>query len=226
MASFDNSPSGLAMMLDDIRAEVTYTREYIGKDTLDKRVMAAMARVPREEFVPPHERAASYGNHPLSIGHGQTISQPYIVALMSDLLQPQPEHVVLEIGTGSGYQAAILSLLVKQVYSIEIVAALAAAAGERLKRLHYDNVEVHQGDGYTGLAEHAPYDGIVVTAATPHVPPALLQQLAPGGRLVLPIGQPYAPQDLVVIEKSSEGELHRHDILPVAFVPLTGAVGG
>lgn len=222
----DEHRLGIKRMLADIRAEVALTREYIGKDHLDPRVMRAMEHVLRHEFVPDQERALSYGNHPLPIGHGQTISQPYIVALMTDLLQPQPEHVVLEIGTGSGYQSAVLAQLVNQVYSLEKVPALAQLAQERLKRLNYANVHVQVGDGYYGLPEHAPYDGIIVTAAAPHVPPALLTQLALGGRLVIPVGAPHFAQQLIVLERGLDGRVSRQDVLPVAFVPLTGEHAG
>lgn len=214
---------GIERMLADIRAEVAFTREYTGKDHLDPRVLRAMKKVPRHQFVPEQALSLSYDNHPLPIGHGQTISQPYIVALMTDLLEPQPEHVVLEIGTGSGYQSAVLSHLVKKVYSLEVIPALAHDAKERLARLGYDNVEVHTGDGYAGLPEHAPYNGIIVTAAAPEVPPPLLRQLAPGGRLVIPVGAPHQGQDLLVMERSTDGRFTEKNVLPVAFVPLTRA---
>lgn len=214
---------GIERMLADIRAEVAFTREYTGKDHLDPRVLRAMKKVPRHQFVPEQALSLSYDNHPLPIGHGQTISQPYIVALMTDLLEPQPEHVVLEIGTGSGYQSAVLSHLVKKVYSFEVIPALAHDAKERLARLGYDNVEVHTGDGYAGLPEHAPYNGIIVTAAAPEVPPPLLRQLAPGGRLVIPVGAPHQGQDLLVMERSTDGRFTEKNVLPVAFVPLTRA---
>ena len=158
----------------------------------------------------------------MPIGYGQTISQPYIVALMTDLLNPEPGHVILEVGTGSGYQAAILSLLVKQVYSTDIVEPLATEARERLQRLGYANVEVRAGDGYHGWVEHAPFDGIVVTAAAPSIPGPLIDQLRPGGRLVIPVGLPYQFQELMLVEKSEDNKVHTKDILGVAFVPLTG----
>jgi len=214
---------GIERMLADIRAEVAFTREYTGKDHLDPRVLRALGQVPRHEFVPDHALSQSYGNHPLPIGHGQTISQPYIVALMTDLLAPQPEHVVLEIGTGSGYQSAVLSLLVKKVYTLEVIPALARSAKERLARLGYANVEVHAGDGYAGLPEHAPYDGIIVTAAAAEVPPPLVSQLAPGGRLVIPVGAPFHAQELIVMERAADGRITEKHVLPVAFVPLTRA---
>ncbi len=213
-------------MLRVIRWETTLTRDYIGKDSLDERVMAAMADVPREAFVPDGLRHRAFDNGPLPIGHGQTISQPYIVALMTDLLEPGPDDVILEIGCGSGYQAAILSRLVKQVYSLEIVPALAAEAAWRLEELGYGNVEVRCADGYPGLPEHAPYDGILVTAAAPHVPPALVAQLKPGARLVIPVGNPGWAQDLKLIEKRADGGIRERDVLSVSFVPFTGPHGG
>jgi protein-L-isoaspartate(D-aspartate) O-methyltransferase len=209
-------------MMQDIEREVEYTSSMIGRRALDPRVMDAMKQVPRHEFVPAEEQAYAYENGPMPIGYGQTISQPYIVALMTDLLNPEPGHVILEVGTGSGYQAAILSLLVKQVYSTEIVEPLATTARERLQRLGYTNVEVRAGDGYHGWVEHAPFDGIVVTAAAPSVPGPLVEQLKPGGRLVIPVGEPYSYQELKLVEKSEDNEVHTRDVLGVAFVPLTG----
>ena len=209
-------------MMQDIEREAEYTASLIGKRALDPRVMKAMKQVPRHEFVPAEVQAYAYANDPLPIGHGQTISQPFIVALMTDLLNPEPEHVVLEVGTGSGYQAAILSLLVKQVYSTEIVEPLATAARERLQYLGYSNVEIRVAGGYPGWPEHAPFDGIVVTAAAPAIPEPLVEQLKPGGRLVIPVGLPYFHQELMLVEKSEDNEVHTQDILGVAFVPLTG----
>lgn len=186
------------------------------------RVMAALGNVPRHRFVPAAVRDQAYANRPLPIGHGQTISQPYIVALMTDLLAPDPDDVILEVGTGSGYQAAVLAELVKKVYSIEFVPELAEAVQARLRSLGYTNVEVRQGDGYYGLPEHAPYDGILVTAAAPYVPPALVEQLKPGARLVIPVGEPYYHQDLMVVEKTPQGGIETRKVLAVAFVPLVG----
>jgi protein-L-isoaspartate(D-aspartate) O-methyltransferase len=208
-------------MLLDIEDEVAYTRREIGKDALDERVMAAMASVPRDRFIPECDRHRAFANGPVPIGHGQTISQPYIVALMTDLLDPRSDSVILEVGTGSGYQAAVLAELVRHVYSIEIVGALAEAAGQRLQQLGYENVTVRHGDGYRGWPEHAPFDGIVVTAAAPHIPPPLVEQLKPGGRLVIPVGQPGGVQDLMVLEKSADGSVSHRHLLAVAFVPLT-----
>jgi protein-L-isoaspartate(D-aspartate) O-methyltransferase len=209
-------------MLADIQAEVAFTRRMIGRDALDPRVMDAMRRVPREQFVPVHLRPAAFSNGPLPIGRGQTISQPYIVALMTDLAAPQPNSVVLEVGTGCGYQAAVLSLLAERVYSIEIVPELAEAAAQRLQRLGYTNVEVRAGDAWNGWSEQAPFDAIVVTAAAIQVPPPLLAQLAPGGRLVIPLGPPYGYQELCLLEKNSAGAVTHRQVLGVAFVPLTG----
>jgi protein-L-isoaspartate(D-aspartate) O-methyltransferase len=208
-------------MLRDIEMEVRYTRGLIGKDALDERVMTAMEEVPRHEFVPAYEQAYAYANGPLPIGCGQTISQPYIVALMSDLLEPQPQDVILEVGTGSGYQAAILSRLVRQVYSLEIVPDLAERAAQCLQRLGYTNVETRLADGYDGYPDHAPYDGIIVTAAAPSIPQPLLDQLKPGAKLVIPVGLPFSHQELMVVEKTPEGTISTRDVLGVAFVPLT-----
>jgi protein-L-isoaspartate(D-aspartate) O-methyltransferase len=216
---------GIERMLRDIEDEVRYTRSLIGRDALDPRGMAAMAEVPREEFVPGFEQAYAYANGPLPIGHGQTISQPYIVALMTDLLGCGPQDRVLEVGTGSGYQAAVLSRVVARVYSVEIIPELAEEAARHLQRLGYDNVQCRQGDGYLGWPEEAPFDGILVTAAAPAVPPPLIEQLREGARLVLLVGPQFGHQELVVVEKRSGGEIHRSNILGVAFVSLTRARG-
>lgn len=213
--------AGREAMLSDILEEVELTRYEIGKAALDERVMAAMAKVPRERFVGTYDRYRAFANGPLPIGYGQTISQPYIVALMSDLLEPRPDSVILEVGTGSGYQSAVLAELVQHVYSIEIIGALAREAGERLQELGYGNVTVRHGDGYHGWPEHAPFDGIIVTAAAPHIPPSLVEQLKPGGRLVIPVGEPGGVQQLMLVEKRSDGSTSSRSILMVAFVPLT-----
>ncbi|MDH3947704.1 MAG: protein-L-isoaspartate(D-aspartate) O-methyltransferase [Gammaproteobacteria bacterium] len=209
-------------MLEVIEEEVAYTSHAIGKNKLDARVMEAMRKVPRHKFVPANSQIIAYSNGPLSIGHGQTISQPYIVALMTDLLEPQPDDVILEIGTGSGYQSAILSCLVKQVHTTETVSPLVDPARERLQRLGYNNVEVHECDGYYGLPDQAPFDGIIVTAAAPHVPAPLLEQLKPGGRLVIPVGHEYYAQELLVIQKQEDNHFTRRKVIDVVFVPLTG----
>ena len=177
-------------MIRDIDMEFEITRKCIGRDSLDQRVSMAMKTVARDDFVLDELKAFAYDNNPLAIGQGQTISQPFIVALMTDLLNPKPEDIVLEIGTGSGYQAAVLSLLVKYVYSIEIVEKLAIQASDRLQDLGYMNIEVRSGDGYLGWPEHARFDGIIVTAAVPSIPQTFVDQLKPGGNLVIPIGLP------------------------------------
>ncbi len=213
----------MQVLLDEIRAEIRATRHYTGRGALSERVLRAFAEVPRHAFLPPVLRPAAYANRPLPIGHEQTISQPYIVALMTDLLDPEPDDVVLEIGAGSGYQTALLAKLVKQVYSLEIVPPLACLARERLEGLGCGNVEVARGDGYFGWPEHAPYDGILVSAAAPEIPPALLEQLKPEGRLLMPVGGRYRGQELELIEKDRQGRVSRKSVLPVIFVPLTGA---
>ena len=209
-------------MVRAIAADAVETRDYLGRTELDPAVMAAMGRVPRHEFVPPTLRYRAYENRPLPIGMDQTISQPYIVALMTDLLRPRPDDRVLEVGTGSGYQAAVLAELVGHVYTIEIVPELGERARETLERLGYRNVTVRVGDGYLGWPEHAPFDGVIVTAAPTEVPPPLIEQLKVGGRLVIPVGEPWTGQELLVYEKQADGSLTRKRVLPVAFVPLTG----
>ncbi len=211
-----------ARMIREIRADVEWTRPSIGADALDPRVLEVLGEVPRHEFVPRDQVAAAYENRPLPIGHGQTISQPYIVALMTHLVRPSPEDVVLEVGTGSGYQAAVLSELVRAVYTVEIVPALGKSARDRLQSLGYANVTVRVGDGYNGWGEHGPFDAIVVTAAASHVPPPLVRQLKPGGRMVIPVGNPFQVQQLTVVEKTPDGEVRTRQLLPVRFVPLTG----
>ena len=215
----DNYESSRQQMMATIAQHVAETADDIGKQQLDPRVMVSMAKVPRHEFVPAQLRDVAYRDRPLPIGYGQTISQPYIVALMTDLLHPQADHRILEVGTGSGYQAAVLSLLVKQVYSIEIVAPLAASARQVLKQLAYSNVTVFTGNGYAGLPEQAPFDGIIVTAGG-DIPPALIEQLKPGGRLVIPVEEPGGMQYLTLIKKTAEGEVLAEKVLPVRFVPL------
>ena len=186
----------------------------------DARVLAAMAKVPREEFVPLESRAPSYEDGPMPIGHGQTISQPYIVAFMTERLRPKPSDRVLEIGTGSGYQAAILAGLVAEIYTIEIIEPLAKNADATLQRLGYQNVHVKVGDGYRGWPEQAPFDAITVTCAPDHVPQPLIDQLKEGGRMIIPVGG-FGNQELYLLEKKN-GQLQRRAVLPVRFVPMAG----
>jgi protein-L-isoaspartate(D-aspartate) O-methyltransferase len=211
-----------AGMVRAIEADARRTSRYIGKTTFDPKVMDAMGRVPRHEFVPALVRPFAYENRPLPIGHGQTISQPYIVALMSDLIGLERGDRVLEIGTGSGYQAAVLAEMGAEVYTIEIIEPLGEEAAERLKRLGYGQVRSRVDDGYYGWEGAAPFDGIVVTAAASHVPPPLIRQLKPGGRMVIPVGSRFMVQQLLLVEKDEEGEVTSRQILPVRFVPLTG----
>lgn len=187
----------------------------------DRRVLEVMERVPRHEFVPEEYRAFAYEDSPLPIGEGQTISQPYIVALMTECLNLEGEEKVLEVGTGSGYQAAILSELAKEVYTIEIVGPLAERAEELLKNLGYRNVKVKCDDGYLGWEEYAPFDGIIVTCAPEHIPQPLIDQLAEGGRMVIPVGETQFPQVLKLVEKR-EGKVTMRNVVPVRFVPMTG----
>lgn len=208
-------------LLNELRVQGRYDPPP-GRDGFSDRVLAALADVQRHEFVPRSRWREAYANHPLPIGHGQTISQPYIVALMTDLVDPRPGDTVLEVGTGSGYQAAVLAKLVERVYSIEIIEPLATQAAERLERLGYGNVTTKLGDGYYGWEEHAPFDSIVVTAAASHVPPPLIAQLKPGGRMVIPVGGRFAVQYLLLVEKSGTGEIVTRQITAVRFVPLTG----
>jgi protein-L-isoaspartate(D-aspartate) O-methyltransferase len=196
------------------------TRQLRGRDISDPLVLAAMQNVLRHEFVPENLRSAAYKDGPLPIGNGQTISQPYIVALMTQLAHIGPDSKVLDVGTGSGYQAAVLAEIVNHVYSIEIVETLADQARERLKRLGYENIEVRSGDGYLGWPEQAPFDAIVVAAAPDHVPQPLVDQLAPGGHLIIPVGKFF--QTLIVVEKHADGSIEKTNVAPVAFVPMTG----
>ncbi len=211
-----------AQMLAEIEADVRFTNQELGRQALDARVQHVLAETPRHEFVPEDVRAAAYENRPLPIGYGQTISQPYIVAIMTDLLDLKPDAVVFELGTGSGYQAAVLAGLAGQVYTVEIVPELAQRARQTLQRLGYDNVAVRLGDGYFGWQEHAPFDAIVVTAAGDHIPPPLLKQLKPGGRLIMPVGGSFLTQQLMLVEKQVDGTVRSREVLPVRFVPLTG----
>lgn len=211
-----------ARMVDDVARMARDTARETGRGTLAPSVMAALGRVPRHRFVPTALAHRAYENSPLPIGQGQTISQPYIVALSTDLIEPKPGDVVLEVGTGSGYQAAVLAELVGTVCSIEIVEPLGREAERRLAASGYRNVVVRIGDGYAGWPERAPFDAIVVTAAAPHVPETLVAQLKPGGRMVIPVDAGAFGQDLLLIRKHADGTLSRTVVLPVRFVPLTG----
>ena len=210
-------------MVDVIKDDVHTTEKAINKKSFNKVVMQAMNTVPRHEFVPAGLRSQAYENRPLPIGHGQTISQPYIVALMTDLLEPQPDQRILEIGTGSGYQAAVLAQLVAQVYSIEIIEALSESSTQLLSQLGYDNVKTRITDGYNGWPQHAPFDGIIVTAAISHIPPPLVQQLKKGGRMIIPVGTRFQTQYLTLVEKDLQGKVTTRQLLPVIFVPFTGS---
>ena len=192
----------------------------MGRDITDLAVLRAMGRVPRQEFVRPEDVDLAYADHPLPIGYNQTISQPYIVALMTQLARPRPDSKALDVGTGSGYQAAVLAEICKEVYSIEIVQPLAESAAKRLADLGYTNITVRHGDGYRGWPEHAPFDVIIVAAAPDHIPQPLVDQLAPGGRLVLPVGRFF--QQLMVVEKLADGTVREIPSIPVSFVPMTG----
>ena len=210
-----------AGMIRAIEGDVRVTAEELGKSKLDPRVLQVMSSVPRHLFVPRNLQDEAYENRPLPIGHGQTISQPYIVAIMTDLLNVDANDVVLEVGTGSGYQAAVLSPLVKRVHTIEIIEPLAKQAALRLRTLGYRNVEVRHADGYYGWKEAGPFDAIIVTAAASHIPPPLVQQLKPGGTMIIPVGGPFATQYLLLVRKAANGKVTTRQVLPVIFVPLT-----
>jgi protein-L-isoaspartate(D-aspartate) O-methyltransferase len=211
-----------AAMIETIKGHARSAPSAVEGQGIDPAVLKTMGKVPRHLFVPEEQRSAAYGDRPLPIGYGQTISQPFIVALMTDLINVGPGHSVLEIGTGSGYQAAVLSPLAAKVYSIEIIPQLGERAAARLAELRYNNVEVKVGDGYYGWPAHAPFDGIVVTAAASHIPPPLVEQLAKGGRMVVPVGGPFATQFLMLLEKRRDGSITTRQLLPVSFVPLRG----
>jgi protein-L-isoaspartate(D-aspartate) O-methyltransferase len=212
-------PDSLARERERLVAE-----QLVPRGVRDSATLAAMRSVPRHEFVPPEVRRLAYADSPVPIGHGQTISQPYVVALMTELVRPRPGARVLEVGTGSGYQAAVLAAAGCRVWTIEIFGALALEARERLRRLGYDLVTVRHGDGYAGWPEAAPFDAIVVTAGADSIPPALLAQIGPGGRLVMPVGNPYLDQRLVLVEKDERGGITTRDVEPVRFVPLLRGV--
>jgi len=207
-------------MVAEIDATYAETRSQTGLAAMSPAVRAALEKVERHRLVPAGQVGMAYRNHPLQIGSGQTISQPYIVALSTDLLDPRPNHAVLDVGTGSGYQAAVLAEVVSQVFSIETIESLAHSAGRRLSALGYRNIELCVGDGYEGWPEKAPFDGIIVTAAAPRVPPALVAQLKPGARMVIPIGGESDVQDLRVITRRADGGYDERKVLPVRFVPL------
>ncbi len=202
--------------------EVLVDRTIEGRGITNQLVLGAMRTVPREEFVPDGQKDLAHGDHPLPIGHGQTISQPYIVAYMSDKLGLEPGDKVLEVGTGSGYQAAILAEMGMEVYSIEIIPELAEQARKDLARTGYESVSVKTGDGFFGWPEHAPFDAIIVTAAARSLPDPLVEQLAVGGDMVLPVGPPGGVQELILVQKPAEGDIRQSRLLPVQFVPLTG----
>lgn len=220
--------SCLCLLFGLVRAQDPYAAERASmvrtqiedRGVRDPEVLRVLRAVPRHLFMPEAVRSAAYADHPVRIGYGQTISQPYIVGFMTELLAPARSHKVLEIGTGSGYQAAVLSALAKQVFSIEIVPELARSASATLKKLGYENVTVRLGDGYKGWPDAAPFDRIILTAAPPEIPKTLLDQLAPGGRLVAPEGSSVFSQQLVVVDKTADGKLKRRSVLPVMFVPM------
>jgi protein-L-isoaspartate(D-aspartate) O-methyltransferase len=222
IAADDYAQARMAMV-ETIKAMRDSTSAALEREAIDPQVLQAMATVPRHVLVPETLRDEAYENRPLPIGHGQTISQPYIVALMTDLLTLQPGDRVLEIGTGSGYQAAVLAELGMQVYSIEIIEPLGELARTNLAGLGYDNIEVRIGDGYYGWKEQAPFDAIIVTAAASHIPPPLIRQLRPGGHMIIPVGSRFMVQQLVLVDKNDDGEVTTRQVLPVRFVPLTGS---
>jgi len=199
---------------------IALVRDIEAKGVRDSATLAAMRRVPRHEFVLPHDRDQAYGDHPLPIGHGQTISQPYIVAYMTEVLRPRPGLKVLEVGTGSGYQAAVLAQIGCAVRTIEIFKPLADSARARLRRLGYRDVTVRHGDGHFGWQDEAPFDAVIVTAAAGYIPPRLVEQLRPGGHMVIPVGSVYGVQSLVLVDKGRDGRLRTRSLLPVRFVPM------
>lgn len=209
------------------RGELAAERRAMVEDQIERRgvddpeVLKAMEEVPRHRFVPDYLHSRAYGDSPLPIGHGQTISQPYIVAFMTELLELEPGEKVLEVGTGSGYQAAILAEMNANVYTVEIIGALAEEADRTLKETGYRQVNIYHRDGFFGLEEEAPFDAIIVTAAAGSIPPPLIKQLKPGGRMLIPVGPPHTVQNLILAEKNREGKVSTRNILPVRFVPLT-----
>ena len=223
MAEDDPYADKRRRLLDEIEQDARDTAFWTGRKAFSERTMAAIAAVPRHEFVRPGDEVVAYINRPQPIGHGQTISQPFIVALMTDLLDLGGTEKVLEIGTGCGYQAAVLSKVAARVHSVEVVEALGRAAGERLKRLGIDNVYVRIGDGYAGWPEEAPFDAIIVTAAPARIPDALIRQLRPGGRMILPVGRAHDRQTLTRVVKTADGRVRTEPVLSVAFVPMVSA---
>ena len=207
-------------MVRVIESQARYAGEALKSRRFDPRILEAMGRVPRHRFVPESLRDSAYADRPLPIGYGQTISQPFIVALMAELIDPEPQDKVLEVGTGSGYHAAVLAELVDTVCSIEIIPELGESAARRLKDLDYANIRTRVGDGYYGWPDCGPFDGIVVTASASHVPPPLVKQLKPGGRMVIPVGGPFVVQHLMLVEKLPDGSVITRQLLPVRFVPL------
>jgi protein-L-isoaspartate(D-aspartate) O-methyltransferase len=211
-----------AALMAEIQAEMRATARWTGRPRLSRRVVAALTKVRRAAFVPQDEASAAHANRPLPIGHGQTISQPFIVGLMTELLDLQPEDRVLEVGTGSGYQAAVLGELAREVWSIEVIPALARSAASALAGEGCCNIHLRVANGALGWPEQAPFDAIIVTAAGPEIPPALIEQLRPGGRMIIPVGPHHLDQELVLVTKDPAGAVTRRGLLPVAFVPLTG----
>ncbi len=220
MAEHDSFAEKHRRLLDEIAQDARDTAFWTGRKAFSDRTMAAMAAVPRHEFMRDGDEVVAYINRPQPIGHGQTISQPYIVALMTDLLDLDGTEKVLEIGTGSGYQAAVLAHAAARVFTIEVVEELGRAAADRLKDLHYGNVFVRIGDGYQGWPEEAPFDAIIVTAAPERIPEALITQLRPGGRMIVPIGRAHDRQTLTLVVKGADGKVTVDSVLPVAFVPM------
>ncbi len=210
-----------ARMIEVIETHLRGTPLERHDEAFDQRVLDVMARTPRHLFVPETERDEAYTNRPLPIGYGQTISQPFIVAFMTHMLRPAPDHVVLEVGTGSGYQAAVLAPLVRRVCTIEIIPELGESARKRLEEQNYGNVRTRIGDGYYGWEDCGPFDGIVVTAAADHLPPPLIEQLKPDGRMIMPVGRPFVVQHLVLATKGDDERLYTRSLMPVAFVPFT-----
>ncbi|HMP73256.1 MAG TPA: protein-L-isoaspartate(D-aspartate) O-methyltransferase [Kiritimatiellia bacterium] len=221
VAAFAAGQTNLYGDLFAMRRDAMVRETIENRQVTDPATLRAMRAVERHRFVLPELIGNAYDDRPLPIGFGQTISQPYIVALMTELLQVNEDSVVLEIGAGSGYQAAVLAEIVNRVYTIEIVPELADLSANRMKELGYENVVVKEGDGYFGWEEHAPFDGIIVTAAATHIPPPLIEQLKPGGRLVIPVGPPMQVQNLMLIEKTEDGEIRQRSLMPVRFVPFT-----